>query len=100
MTAAVIGSVYHGDTFIGGNYRIVGTTKRLGVFTQRRVCLFDRATCRCTQDKISDADGNYQFNNIAYQYRGYFVIEYDWPLERSDPLNADIADMVTPEPMP
>ncbi len=95
------GELLSTDPETSGHYRIVGTAKRLGVFTQRRVRLLDRETGRLLRETLSDpVTGAYSFEYIAYKYRGYTVMELDWPPTRSDPLNADIADMVTPEPMP
>lgn len=97
----LIGELFSTDLDHGGHYRIYGTARRLGVFTQRRVRLIDRATGRLIQEAISDpVTGAYAFEQIAYRSRGYTVIELDWPPTRSDPLNAAVADLMTPEPMP
>ena len=81
----------------GGGYRITGTVTELGVVGRYRVRLFDRKTARCLREIWSDADGSYSFNYIPYRMNGYFTIAYD---HGADPLNAAIADLITPEPMP
>lgn len=45
----------------------------------------------------SDATGKYTFEWIAHLEKGYFLVAHD---HGNDPLNAAIADLVTPEPMP
>ena len=45
----------------------------------------------------SDSNGNYAFNFIAYREDGYFAVAHD---NDGNPLNAAIADLITPEPMP
>ncbi len=81
----------------GGGYRIVGNVSELGVLGSYRVRLFDRKSARCIHGTWSADNGAYAFNNIAYRANGYFVIAYD---HGQFPLNAAIADLVTPEPMP
>ncbi len=100
MGGLVLGTLCTADKVDGGAYRIIGDTKRLGSLTGRLVRLFDRESGRVLRSTITKApDYSFEFNNIAYRYRGYCVVEYDWPLTRSDPLNADITDMQTQEPM-
>lgn len=99
--ARVLNEIARVDIADGGNYRIYGTAKRLGAFTQRQVCLLDRQTKRVLRQTLSDPiDGSYSFDYIAYRYRGYIVMELDWPPDRSDPLNAAVADLQTPALMP
>lgn len=85
------------DVEDGGSHRIRGTVTELGVAGPYRVRLFDRLTARCIRETRSAADGSYSFPSIAYRYQGYFVVAYD---HGDSPLNAAIADLVTPEPMP
>lgn len=80
-----------------GVYQITGTVDELGVAGAYRVRLFDRISARCIRETWSDASGAYAFQNIAYRYRGYFVIAYD---HGDNPHNAAIADLMTPEAMP
>lgn len=81
----------------GGAHRIAGTVSELGAPGQYRVRLFDRQSARALRETWSAADGSYSFPYIAYRYQGYFVVAYD---RGASPLNAAIADLVTPEPMP
>ncbi|MCO5763771.1 MAG: hypothetical protein NHG36_20095 [Chromatiaceae bacterium] len=59
--------------------------------------MFDRLSARCLRESWSGNDGAYAFNNIAYRPNGYFIVAYD---HGDNPLNAAIADLITPEPMP
>ncbi len=84
--------------FDGGRYRIIGTVTELGLAGRYRVRLFDRYTGRHIAQTWSDAaSGAYTFSGIAYRANGYFVVAYD---HGDTPLNAAIADLVTPEPIP
>jgi len=80
-----------------GPYRITGTVARQGAAGQYRVRLFDRANYRCLRETWSAADGSFAFSALAYAYQGYFVVAFD---NAGTPLNATIADLVTPEPTP
>lgn len=88
---------YSCDTRHGGNYRIVGTVTELGVPGAYRVRLYDRRTALLARESWSDSSGNYAFNFIAYRDKGYFAVAHD---NDGNPLNAAIADLITPEPMP
>lgn len=81
----------------GGPYQITGTVDELGVVGRYRVRLFDRTSGRCTCETWSAADGSYSFPSIAYRLNGYFAVAYD---HGDSPLNAAIADLLTPEVMP
>lgn len=81
----------------GGRYRISGTIDRLGVPGPYRVCLFDRVTKRLLAETFSDEDGVYSFDYLGYIANGYFAIAFD---SNATPLNATIADLITPELMP
>ena len=85
------------DIEFGGRYRIAGVVDELGAPGRYRVRLFDRVTMRCLREVWSAADGSYAFNWIAYRDKGYLLIAYD---HGDDPVNAAIADFVTPELMP
>ena len=85
------------SVFYGGGYRITGTVAELGVLGRYRVCLMERLTNKCVNQVVSAADGVYVFDNIKYQANGYYVIAFD---RGDNPLNAAIADLITPEPMP
>ncbi len=85
------------DIYDGGAYRITGTVTELGVVGRYRVRLFDRVTARCLRETWSAADGAYSFPYIAYRANGYFTVAYD---HGDSPLNAAIADLITPEPIP
>jgi hypothetical protein len=81
----------------GGAYQITGNVTELGTSGAYRVRLFNRQSARCIRETWSASDGSYSFPYIAYRPNGYFVIAYD---HGDSPLNAAIADLVTPEPMP
>ena len=85
------------DMVDGGGHQIVGTVDEVGVAGAYRVRLFERRTGRCVRETWSAADGSYAFNYIAYRPNGYFVIAFDYG---DNPLNAAIADLITPELMP
>ena len=90
-------ALYSCDTRHGGNYRIVGTVTELGVPGAYRVRLYERRTGLMAREMWSDSSGNYAFNFIAYRGDGYFAVAHD---NDGNPLNAAIADLITPEPMP
>lgn len=85
------------NLYDGGGYRITGTVTEVGVAGPYRVRLFDRQTAICLGETWSAADGSYNFSYIAYRQNGYFAVAYD---HGDNPLNAAIADLITPEPMP
>ena len=92
----VIGAVSMGLAG-GGAHRITGTVTERGAAGVYRVRLFDRKTALCLRETWSAADGSYAFNNLANQPNGYFAVAFD---DGANPLNAAIADLITPEPMP
>lgn len=81
---------------LGGNYKIVGTVDRLGLVGSYRVALFDRRRGSYIRETTSAANGAYSFTNLEYRANGYFVVAFD---SSGTPLNAAIADLVTPEAM-
>lgn len=85
------------DIADGGPSRITGTVTELGVAGSYRVRLYDRKSGRCLRETWSAADGVYIFNYIAHRPNNYFVVAFD---HGANPLNAAIADLITPEPMP
>jgi len=85
------------DMAMGGTYRIVGTVTEVGVAGPYRVRLHDRRSALLVRETWSAADGSYSFPNIAYHLNGYYAIAFD---HGDNPLNAAIADLITPEPMP
>lgn len=95
--ARCIGTRSSSNMAFGGTYRIAGTVTELGAPGAYRVRLYDRKTGALLRETWSAADGSYSFGFIAHFWQGYFVIAHDNP---GDPLNAAIADLVTPEPMP
>ena len=90
-------ALYSCDMRHGGVSRIVGTVTELGVPGAYRVRLYDRRTALLVREAWSDSNGNYAFNFIAYREDGYFAVAHD---NDGNPLNAAIADLITPEPMP
>lgn len=88
---------FRSDLADGGQYRIRGTVTEVGLVGRYPVCLYDRYSSRLVRKTFSSADGSYAFNHIAYRPNGYFAIAFD---HGDNPLNAAIADLITPEPMP
>lgn len=83
------------------HYWIHSTVDRLGVPGRYPVRLYNRASGELLREsKSAAADGAYQFQFLPYLERGYQVIALDDPATRSDPKNAAIADLMTPEAMP
>ena len=83
------------------HYWIHHTVDRLGVPGRYPVRLYDRTSgALLRESKSAEADGAYQFEFLPYLERGYQVIALDDPATRSDPKNAAIADLMTPEAMP
>lgn len=83
------------------HYWIHSTVDRLGVPGRYPVRLYNRASGALLKESKSDiVSGAYQFQFLPYLERGYQVIALDDPATRSDPKNAAIADLMTPEAMP
>ena len=97
MSDLLLLGVAVGNVADSGPCRITGTVTELGVAGPYQVRLFDRLTARCIGETWSAADGSYVFDYLAYRANGYFAIAYD---HGDNPLNAAIADLITPEPMP
>lgn len=93
----ITGPWYPQDRYYGA-YRIYGTAKKQGVVGRFPLALMVKDSGQIIRKTLSAADGTYAFNNIDYLYQGYTVVEYDG--EVTDPLNAAIADLVTPVAMP
>lgn len=85
------------DMYNDGSYRIRGTVTELGVPGPYRVALFSRLSCLPLRLTWSSADGAYAFSRLQYRANGYFAVAFD---HGSNPLNAAIADLITPEAMP
>ena len=86
------------ERYWAGQYRITGVIDRLGVVGPYVVRLYSRSTGRFLAQGLSAANGAYSFDFMAYSYRGYFVVGHD--NDTGSPVNAAIADLITPEPMP
>lgn len=83
--------------FYGGIYQIRGTVSRENIPGKYKVVLFDAFSKLMVAQKNSDNDGSFVFTHLKYIDNGYFLVAYD---HTGTPLNAAIADLVTPEPMP
>lgn len=82
----------------GGRYKIKGIVTESGVVGDYIVRLFDRQTGRLIRKTISrSSDGYYEFLNLHGQINRYFAVAFD---HGDNPLNAAIADLITPELMP
>lgn len=97
MATRILPSLLKHNLYYCGRYRIIGTVTELGVTGRYRVRLFDRKIGLCVQETFSSSDGTYAFNAIKFITNGYFVVAFD---HGDNPLNAAIADLVTPESMP
>lgn len=91
------GGVSSLDTQDGGAHRITGTVDELGQSGAYRVRLHDRVSGRLIRETWSDASGAYSFGSIANRPQGYYLLAFD---HGADPVNAAVADLVSPEPMP
>lgn len=80
----------------GGQYQITGTVTELGVAGDYVIRLYDRSSGRYLRQTVSAADGSYAFPYLAYRQNGYFAIAFD---HGNNPLNAAIADLITPNLM-
>lgn len=94
---ADIGQVARPPEYIG-RHRILGVVDELGVVGPYVVRCYGRAFGRFIAETISDEEGNYVFENLAYLPQGYFMVAHDWP-SPGDPVNGAISDLITPEPM-
>lgn len=81
----------------GGMFRITGEVSELGVLGSYPVRLFDRASGQLLRETWSATSGAYAFNYLCHLAQGYFAVAHDYG---DNPLNAAIADLITPEPMP
>ena len=96
MAGRILNTLVRRDIYDGGAYQITGTVEELGAVGSYRVRLFDRQSGRCIRERWSSSDGSYFFPYIAYRESGYFTVAYD---HGDNPLNAAIADYLTPELM-
>lgn len=97
MGLRIVNNILKYDCQYGGKYRIHGIVDRLGIVGSYRVLLFNKQSAYCIRETNSSADGTYAFNYISYIANGYFIIAFDYV---NNPLNAAIADLITPELMP
>lgn len=81
----------------GGASQITGTVDELGVVGAYRVRLHDRTSGRKVRETWSSASGAYAFEWLADRTQGYYVLAFD---HGASPMNAAVADLVTPEAMP
>ncbi len=96
-TGRVMTTILRRDMVDGGGYRIHGSVAELGVAGAYRVRLFHRKAGRLVREVWSGLDGAYSLEWITYLDQGYFLVAHDHGV---DPLNAAIADLITPESMP
>lgn len=97
MAGRLLCRLSRANAWLGGRFRITGTVTELSIAGAYRVRLYDRKTGTLLKETWSSANGAYTFSSIAAQDNGYFVIAFD---HGDNPLNAAIADLITPEPMP
>ena len=86
------------ETFDGGEFQIVGTTKNTGTPpapVRRRVRLHEQISGRIVRETWSDATtGAYSFTGL--RLTTYYVVGFD----HTGAFGGVIADNLTPEPMP
>lgn len=80
----------------GGPFRITVPVDELGVPGRYRVRLCVRTTGQCVGERWSNSSGIAEFSGIAMIDRGYYAVAFD---HGTEPLNAAIADFITPEAM-
>lgn len=83
----------------GGNTQIKGTITKLGVDVSRRWFCIDRVSMKPIAVGKSDDSGAYTIRYLRYLPNRYLVVAVD-DAAISNPLNAAVADLITPEPMP
>lgn len=79
--------------FTAGPGRIDGVVDRLGVVGAYQVFLHLRSTGNVVKRTVSAADGSYAFTGLTVLDEGFFTVALD---HSGDPLNAAIADRLTP----
>ena len=86
------------ETFDGGEFQIVGTTKNKATPSDlpvaRRVRLHEQSSGRLVRETWSDASGAYSFSGL--RLTAYYVVSFD----HTGGFGGVIADNLTPEPMP
>lgn len=90
-------NILSGNVIYWGGYQIHGTVTEMGVAGSYRVRLFLRRTGILLRETWSAEDGTYRFSGLPALDQGYFAVAFD---NSANPLNAAIADLITPEPMP
>jgi hypothetical protein len=99
MSGVAIGNMLIGlDQEYGGYYQIRGVIDRQGVYGPYRFTLLDSVSGLFVRRGHSDKNGEFLIRYIAYRFRGYTIYADDH--HSGSPMNAAIADLVTPEPMP
>lgn len=84
-----------GRALFFGTYRIENTISRLGVPGSYPVTLYERTSGLLVDRTISADDGTYVFQNLANL--AYFAVGFD---DTDTPVNAAVADLITPVAMP
>ena len=96
MTTIIFDDLLSVGAIHSGAHRVSGVVTEAGATGSYRVRLFYRPNSKPVAETWSAADGSYSFDNIKYEPQGYYVIAFD---HGDNPVNAAIADFVTPEPM-
>lgn len=91
-----VGGRYDLDPRFGGQCRVADKVSRLGLPGPYRVRLYHRASGRLVREVWSDADGAYAFAGIRGGANAYFAVAHD---DSASPVNAAIADLITPVAM-
>lgn len=99
MNAIFRSTRYAVNVIYGGNGRIYGNVTRQGgaLSPVALLRLYDRKSGTLISKKWVFSNNGYSFDYLKIVNNGYYVIAFDY---NSHPLNAAIADLVTPEPMP
>jgi hypothetical protein len=82
---------------LSGFAQITGIVDELGVVGAYRVAVYHRITGLKIAETWSIANGAYAVDYLPYEPFGYFAVAFD---HGDNPVNAAIADYLTPVPMP
>ena len=99
MAGRLMTTTIRRDMVWGGRYQIIGTAKRLGANTRKRIRLHERLTGLPIREVWSESDGSFAFTYLKYAPEAYIVMELD-DESNTQWLDPACADRVSPEMMP
>lgn len=86
------------NPYFGGGHRIAGTAAKLGAVGAYNVLLYDRRSGMLLARTVSASNGTFSFDGLEYRPNGYRLVAEDGATV--SPLNAAVADLITPVVMP